>query len=413
MNLLFYLTLAIRALQGNRTRFFLTVTIIGMGIMALVGILTASEVLKASVQNSFSSLGANTFQITGSVLKSSGRHGRGSFSVYEDNRITYREAIAFSKRFDQLATVGITMSATSSSTAAAGSKKTNPNIRVSGVDQHYLDISKTQLAAGRNFSVHDVESGTYTCIIGSGVAKQLYGSNPVAATDTAITIGNAGFKVVGVMEPKGGSMIMDTDNMILIPLQTARTLYGGDKSFVISVAVNDVNQKSAIAEEAMGLFRIIRRLPPEAENNFSINLNEGLLSSLMEVIQYISWAAVVIGIITVVGSVTGLMNIMLVSVAERTREIGVSKALGAKSGTIKGQFLTESVLISLAGGLLGIIAGVVIGNLVGVLLRGPVVIPWIWILTAVTLCAGVGILSGLYPAMKASRLDPIQALRYE
>jgi putative ABC transport system permease protein len=177
--------------------------------------------------------------------------------------------------------------------------------------------------------------------------------------------------------------------------------------------VHDVNRKDFASEEAEGLFRAIRKIPLGAENNFSINDNNTLIDTLLDVVKYIFWAAIVIGIITVLGSVIGLMNIMLVSVAERTREIGVSKALGARSSVIKAQFLTEAVIISLIGGVAGIISGIIVGNLIGLVMHSPFVIPWMWIFVTVTICATVGIISGIYPAVKASRLDPIESLRYE
>jgi putative ABC transport system permease protein len=177
--------------------------------------------------------------------------------------------------------------------------------------------------------------------------------------------------------------------------------------------VDEVGKRSMAAEEAEGLFRVIRRVPVGVQNDFTINQNDSLAEMLYESISVIGWAAVVIGLITLLGSVIGLMNIMLVSVAERTREIGVNKALGAKAPTIKQQFLTESILISLFGGLVGIILGILIGNLVGLAFDTGFIIPWMWIMVGVTLCAVVGILSGIYPAIKASNLDPIEALRYE
>ena len=206
---------------------------------------------------------------------------------------------------------------------------------------------------------------------------------------------------------------MDADNSVLVPLSTARSVYGGDNTYVINVMVKDVKLKTLAAEEAEGLFRTIRKLPIGTENDFSINQNDSIAAMLMDNIKYISLTAVVIGIITLLGSVIGLMNIMLVSVAERTREIGVSKALGARSSTIKQQFLTESILISLMGGVLGVILGIAIGNLVGMLLKSGIIIPWLWMMVGISLCAIVGVISGIYPAIKASKLDPIVALRYE
>lgn len=177
--------------------------------------------------------------------------------------------------------------------------------------------------------------------------------------------------------------------------------------------VKDIAQKAIAAEEAEGLFRVIRKVPAGTENDFAIQQNDNLATMLIDSIQYIGIAALVIGVITLLGSVIGLMNIMLVSVAERTREIGVAKALGAKPTVIRQQFLTESVLISLFGGIVGVILGMLVGNIFSLIFKTGFIVPWVWIGTGVGLCAVVGIISGIYPAIKASKLDPIVALRYE
>jgi putative ABC transport system permease protein len=412
MQLLFNLSLAFRAIRNNRLRSVLTISIIGLGIMALVGILTATEVMKASIYSNFSSMGANSFQITNEVVKKKGRRG-GAARTTEARTIKYDEAKAFKERFTFPSIVGLSMSGTGIATIKYGSEKTNPNISTMGVDDAYLTISDTKLDAGRNFSPYEQQFGSYVCILGNAVAKKLFKTKYKNAVGRSVSVGNMHYNVIGVAESKGGSMMMNTDNTVWVPLVNARATYGAEARFVINVMVDKIGNKSIAAEEAEGLFRTIRKVPNGIANDFSINQNDSLANSLLESIKYISWAALIIGIVTLLGSVIGLMNIMLVSVAERTREIGVSKALGARSSTIQQQFLSESVLISLIGGILGVILGMLVGNIFSLIFHTGFIVPWAWIGVGVSLCAVVGIISGIYPAIKASRLDPIVALRYE
>ncbi len=410
----FNLTLAFRAIKTNRLRSVLTIAIIGLGIMALVAILTSIEVLKKNVASNFSSMGANSFQITGDVVKVKKRK-RGDVKMVSSHwkNIKYEDAREFKKRFSFPATVGLSMSGTGIATARYRSVKSNPNVRVMGVDEAYVPISDTKLEAGRNFSANELESGSYVCILGYGLAKKMFKNNIINGINQVVTVGDKKYRVIGITETKGGSMIMDADNSVLIPLNTARSVFGGGQDYVISVLVNDVKLKQFAAEEAEGVFRTIRKLPIGMTNDFTINTNDNIVEMLMDNIKYIALAAVVIGIITLLGSVIGLMNIMLVSVAERTREIGVSKALGARSSSIREQFLTESVMISLMGGVVGVILGILAGNILGLAFDSGFVVPWLWVSLGVGLCALVGIISGIYPALKASKLDPIVALRYE
>ena len=409
MQLFFNLTLAFRAIRTNGLRSALTIAIIGLGIMALVGILTAIEVMKESIYSNFSSMGVNSFQITSDVVRRKMRKK----GIYIHNYITYDEARTFRERFHFPATVAISVTGSQISTVHYRSEKTNPNVNIEGVDEANLTVTDTKLDEGRNFSVAEIASGSYTCILGNGVAKKLFKHSITSAINQVVSIGDTKYRVIGVMESKGGSMVNDADNEVLIPLNTARAIYGGGKNYLISVIVPNVKLKGIAAEEAEGLFRVIRKLPLGTQNNFSITQNDDLVNIVLKSIRYVRWAAIIIGIITLLGSVIGLMNIMLVSVAERTREIGVSKALGARSSTIKRQFLTESVMISLMGGTVGVILGMLIGNIVSIFFKMGFIVPWLWITLGVSLCALVGIISGIYPAIKASKLDPIVALRYE
>ncbi len=403
--------MALRAIRSNLLRSVLTVLIIAVGIMALVGILTAFDILKGNVTESFSSLGANSFQISSEVIK---RRRTGSGAAEQSKPISYAEATAFREQFGRKATVGISATFSGTLTARYGEQATNPNVSETGVEAAYFDITDTRLAGGRIFSPSELQEGRYVCVLGYSIAQTLMPNSPMELLDKDISVGNTKYHVVGIAAVQGGSMRMNADNLVLVPLENARMLKGTSKTpYLISVAVSNPKMRDFISEEAEGAMRVIRKQEIDEPNSFAISSNETMMASLLKVLDYLLGAAIVIAVITLLGSVVGLMNIMLVSVAERTREIGVSKALGARAATIRRQFLLESILIGLMGGALGIMLGLAVGNIVGLVLHSGFVVPWLWMGLAIGLCLLAGILSGIYPALKASRLNPIDALRYE
>ena len=419
------LSLAFRTVKSNKLRTGITVAIIAFGIMALIGIITAIQAMNQSLNESFSTMGANAFSIRyrDRQIHIGGNNNRvqkttkGSLKEKNSNTgkiITYEEAKAFKERFAFPAWVSISIRGPRNIVVNNEKIKTNPNVVLQGGDENYLILSGYSLSAGRNFNKLDVESGRSVCVLGNSVAKKFYGDNTEKAVDKIIKVANIKYRIIGILKDKGSSAFLNADNVVITTFNNIRRLFPTNgTSYNIGIMVNNIKDMDVAIGEATGTFRPIRKLNFTDENNFFVDKSDSIVQAFTNSLGSITTAAAFIGLITLIGAAIGLMNIMLVAVNERTREIGLIKALGGTKKSIRQQFLFESIMISLIGAIFGIILGVLVGNLFGIVLKTGFVVPWGWVLIGIIVCSLVGLFAGLYPAYKASKLDPIVALRYE
>ena len=399
------------SIRSNILRTTLTVLIIAFGIMALIGILTTIDSLKRSVNSSFSAMGANSFSIRSRNFNV--RIGNQRDRVKNYSKISFSEAERFKKEFKLPAVVSVSIGASGTATIKYESEKTNPNVSVRGVDENYLVTAGYEVEKGRNFTEADIRSGENTVLIGSEVASSLFkqGQDPI---DKVITVSNGKYRVIGVLREKGATMMGSGDRLCCLPVTNVRQYFSyPNMSFGVTILPNEGLGMEEAMGEAESLFRVIRGLDPMDATDFYVVRSDSIAELLISSVSSITIAATLIGIITLLGAAIGLMNIMLVAVAERTQEIGIRKAIGANNKTIKQQFLFEAILVGQLGGIVGIILGIIVGNIIPLIAGGSFVIPWAWIFLGFTLCFIVGVISGIYPARKAAKLDPIESLRFE
>jgi putative ABC transport system permease protein len=403
--------IALDSIKSQALRTSLTVLIIAIGIWALVGVLTLVTALENSLLKNFASMGANTFSI--SQYDYSSEINQNDADQRVNPIVSYPQAKAFQDKYNfPFTTTSLSFTAGSAIEVKYQDKKTDPEITVVGIDENFCPNKGLEVIKGRNMNSFDVANNNYVCVLGSDFEKGLFANmNPI---DKIISIRGAKFRVIGVLKEKGSTFGNSQDLRVLIPTQVARSLFSAPNiNYDLDVMVNNEALLNEAVDDAKMVMRRVRKLSPVEKDNFGIERSDDLRNTLLDQVAFLSVIAWVIGLLTVFGSTIALTNIMLVSVTERTREIGVRKSLGAKRSTIGWQFLTETFVISQLGGLLGLILGIGTGYLIASLLKFSFSTPWLAIIATIVTTIVVTIISGLVPALKAAKLDPVEALRYE
>jgi len=417
--------LAWRTVKSNKLRTGITVAIIAFGIMALIGIITAISAMNQSLKENFSFMGANAFSIRYKEMNarmggpnqgeefSKTKKGKKEKKSNLDKVIRLEESTYFKQHFGfNRAQVSVYRRGNGNNELHYKNRKTNPQITMFGADENYLAVSGYTLSLGRNLNAVDLQSGRNVAVIGSNVATKLFPSRPEKSVDKIILVSGKPYRVIGLLKSKGSSAMMRQDDVVITSIKNLRQ-YQNNASYQIGVMVNNVAELEPAIGEATDQMRKARRLIPTETDNFVIDKSDKFAEMFIGFLAGISGAAGAIGMITLIGAAIGLMNIMLVAVNERTREVGLIKAIGGKKKDVRRQFLFESILISILGAIFGIILGVLVGNIFSMVLNTGFVIPWAWVAIGIIICTVVGLVAGIYPAMKAASLNPINALRYE
>ncbi len=408
MPILEIVRLALRALRTNRLRSILTMLGVTIGVFSVIGVMTALSVISESIEHGLSMFGSNLFQFAKYPVINS----RDPEEKFKNRRnITLAQANEY-KRLMEGTAASICFKVFDGGKPASYGNQTKQGIQMVGTNEFFTRANNYPIGYGRNISAEDVNLARSVCVIGTDIQKKLFpAQTPVGKT---IKVNYKPYMVVGVFAEKGSTFGQSQDDIVIVPITRFFNDFGSQNR-TINIATMSTSQATynQTLDKAIGAMRIARGMKVGQENDFELYTNDTLLTAFAQVADTIRIGAFVISAIALLAAGIGIMNIMLVSVTERTREIGVRKAIGARRDDVIRQFLFEAIVLSEVGGIAGILFGVAGGNGVAFLWDMSVVFPWGWAVTGLAVCSAIGIGFGWYPAWKASRLEPVEALRYE
>jgi putative ABC transport system permease protein len=404
------LVMAMAALRINKLRSVLTLLGIAVGVFSIIAVMTAMGVLVNSIESGMSQLGANTFQVQKNPVFGSDDPAERA-KLRNRKNITYEQALQVREKTTLASAVGLESWQFGKVISSMAGIRTNPSVSVGGENVEGFATNNWTIGDGRMFSQDELGAGRKVAVLGEGVQRKLFPrGNPVGEH---IRVSGVEYQVIGLVESKGEMLGGNNDNFVIVPITTYFNQFGHERSINIMVQAASREVVDDAIEQVRGILRTARNVPPGEPDDFDIFSNDSVLAEFDRITKYIKLGIMFISAIALIAAGVGIMNIMLVSVTERTREIGIRKAVGARKNNILAQFIMEAIVLSELGGLIGITLGVIGGNLAAIPLEVPPVIPWDWAAIGVIICSVVGIVFGVYPAWKAANLDPIESLRYE
>jgi putative ABC transport system permease protein len=401
------LKMALVAIRSNKLRSALTLLGIVVGVFSIIAVMTAVQVLQNSIEEGLSNLGSHTFQVQKQPVMAN--HAQW-LKAMKRKDIRYEQGLIVKEKMHLAEAVALE-SWKGGQVVQYGSMKTNPNVQVAGEEPEGMPTNNWMIKEGRSLSDDDLRYSNRVAILGDDVVKKLFPRGN--AVGSKIRLSDDQFLVIGTFEPKGSSLGGNDDNRVVIPISSFLGMYGKLRSIHIMIKAKSAEVYDDCVEEARMILRTIRNVAPSEEDDFTIFSNDSLIETFNEFTMYVKLGVGFISFVSLLAAGIGIMNIMLVSVTERTREIGIRKAIGAKRTNILAQFITEAVVLCEIGGIIGILLGVLGGNITALAFNFPPVFPLDWALIGFAITTFVGVVFGVYPAWKAANLDPIESLRYE
>lgn len=402
--------MAFDSITSHKLRSALTLLGIMIGVFSIIVVMTGLRALEKNAETILSELGPHTFTIkrTPAFVFESPKDGS---RPWEREPITYKQGLQVARKALLPVSIGLE-EGFSSGAVRSRYEETNPDVGLTGVTPGVFAARNWNIEEGRALQDSDVDSARLVCVLGNSLAKQLFPHS--SAVGERITFEGLAYRTVGVLESKGNMMGGEQDNFLLVPITTGLQRYANYRvsvSILVQAAGPEVYDDTV--DEVRGLLRVLRKNPPGEEDDFEVMSNDSLMNQFNEVTFAVRAGAAIVSSISLLAAGVGIMNIMLISVTERTKEIGVRRAIGARRGMILTQFIQEAVILCMAGGVIGVLLGVAGGNVLSILFKTPVVFPFDWMTYGLVICTVVGVVFGAYPAIKAANIDPIDALRYE